>query len=125
MPKSPKKDTRFKPGKSGNPKGRPKGARNRASLLEDVVNATIQVSENGQRKKVTKLEAGYIQLANKAANGELQAIKILNEMYERYTRNKPSEAGLPASSALPNISQTEEEATRRYMEALKKATPRE
>lgn len=47
MSKPPKKDTRFKPGKSGNPKGRPKGSKNRATLLEEVVNVRIQVSENG------------------------------------------------------------------------------
>lgn len=129
MSKKPKKDTRFKPGKSGNPKGRPKGSKNRATLLEEVVNATIQVSENGQRKKVTKLEAGYTQLANKAASGELQAIKILNEMYDRHMRSKPPEAAAPVSApspvAPPTPPQTEEEAAQRYVEAIKKATPRD
>lgn len=125
MSKKPKKDTRFKPGKSGNPKGRPKGSKNRATLLEEVVNATIQVSENGHHKKVTKLEAGYIQLANKAASGDLQAIKILNEMYDRHIRSRPSEAASPISAPPPAPPQTEEEAARRYMEAIKKATPRE
>lgn len=125
MSKPPKKDTRFKPGKSGNPKGRPKGSRNRANLLEEVVNATIQVSENGERKKVTKLEAGYIQLANKAASGDLQAIKILNEMYDRHMRSRPPEAASPVSAPPPAPPQTEEEAAQRYLEAIKKATPRE
>lgn len=125
MSKPPKKDTRFKPGKSGNPKGRPKGAKNRATLLEEVVNVRIQVSENGQRKNVTKLEAGYIQLANKAASGDLQAIKILNEMYDRHMRSRPSEAASPVSAPPPAPPQTEEEAARRYMEAIKKAAPRE
>ena len=126
MSKKPKKDTRFKPGKSGNPKGRPKRAKNRATLLEEVVNVRIQVSENGQRKNVTKFEAGYIQLANKAASGDLQAIKILNDMYDRHVRNRPSEAASPVAappSAAPP--QTEEEAAQRYLEAIKKATPRE
>lgn len=125
MSKPPKKDTRFKPGKSGNPKGRPKGAKNRATLLEEVVNVRIQVSENGQRKNVTKLEAGYIQLANKAASGDLQAIKILNEMYDRHMRSRPSEAASPVSAPPPAPPQTEEEAAQRYLEAIKKATPRE
>lgn len=125
MPKPPKKDTRFKPGKSGNPKGRPKGSRNRATLLEEVVNARIQVSENGQRKNVTKLEAGYIQLANKAAGGDLQAIKMLNDMYDRHMRIKPSEASSSVSAPPPTPPQTEEEAAQRYLEAIKKATPRE
>lgn len=125
MPKKPKKDTRFKPGKSGNPKGRPKGSKNRATLLEEVVNVRIRVSENGQHKNVTKLEAGYTQLANKAASGDLQAIKILNEMYDRHMRSKPPAAASPVSATSPAPPQTEEEAAQRYVEAIKRATPRE
>ncbi len=52
----PKQDTRFKAGKSGNPKGRPEGSRNKASLLaeeligdqaEQVVQAIIEAALGG------------------------------------------------------------------------------
>ena len=51
-----KQDTRFKPGQSGNPAGRPAGSRNRASLLlaelidgegEGIVRAMIRAANEG------------------------------------------------------------------------------
>ena len=33
----PRQDTQFKPGKSGNPRGRPRGARNRATLAAEAL----------------------------------------------------------------------------------------
>ncbi len=57
----------FKKGASGNPRGRPKGAKNQATLLEAIVNALIPVTENGRKKMISKREAALIQLANKAA----------------------------------------------------------
>lgn len=60
----PKKDTRFKPGQTGNPKGRPKGARSKLGeaflekLLDDfnqhgsVVIETVRVEKPDQYLKV-------------------------------------------------------------------------
>ena len=69
--------TRFAKGRSGNPRGRPKGANNLATLLEQELNAPVTINENGQRKSVTKLQAAVKQLVNKAASGELRALQQL------------------------------------------------
>jgi hypothetical protein len=53
----PPKGTRFVKGRSGNPKGKPKGSRNLATLLTKTVNEAVIVHENGRRKTITKLEA--------------------------------------------------------------------
>ena len=37
MPTDPPRDTRFKPGQSGNPAGRPKGSRNKITLLAQAM----------------------------------------------------------------------------------------
>jgi hypothetical protein len=37
MPNDPPRDTRFKPGQSGNPAGRPKGSRNKITLLAQAM----------------------------------------------------------------------------------------
>ena len=69
----PPKHTRFSIGRSGNPKGRPKGSRNMAAVLEDEMTVRIAVTEGGRRKKITKREAVAKQLVNKAVAGDPKA----------------------------------------------------
>src|SRR2546430_13671820 len=66
----PPRQTRFRKGQSGNPMGRPKGAKNLATLIGQVLKEPVVVSENGRRKKITKREAMLKQLVNRAAAGE-------------------------------------------------------
>jgi hypothetical protein len=73
----PPKQTRFRPGISGNPKGRPKGKRNLATVLEKSLQEKVVINENGMRKVITKLEAAVKQLVNKAAGGDLHALRQL------------------------------------------------
>jgi hypothetical protein len=82
----PPAHTRFKKGQSGNPKGRPKGSFNLATVLARTLREEVIVNEGGQRKTVTKLEAAVKQLANKAASGDLGALRqlfMLVEMVEQ------------------------------------------
>jgi hypothetical protein len=60
----PPEHTRFKRGKSGNPKGRPKGNLNTQTILERVLNENVTINENGMRKTVTKREAAAIRFVN-------------------------------------------------------------
>src|SRR5258708_4423322 len=73
----PPKHTRFRKGHSGNPKGRPRGSRNASTLLDEALKERVVVSENGRRRKVTKLEAILTQLVNKAAQGDHRATQLL------------------------------------------------
>src|ERR1022692_1869427 len=68
--------TRFKKGRSGNPKGRPKGKPNAATVILHALAAKVVINENGRRREVTKLEAAMMQLANKAAGGDLRAMNL-------------------------------------------------
>jgi uncharacterized protein DUF5681 len=76
----PPQSTRFLKGRSGNPKGRPKGSLNVRTLLAATLRERVVINENGQRKAVTKLEAALKQLTNKAASGDLRAIVQLVEL---------------------------------------------
>jgi hypothetical protein len=76
----PPKQSRFQKGASGNPKGRPKGKRNLVTVLERTLRETIVIKENGTRRTVTKLEAAVKQLVNKAASGDLIALRHLTAL---------------------------------------------
>jgi hypothetical protein len=45
--------TRFRPGTSGNPRGRPKGARKLATVLAAALAERVVVAENGRRKRIS------------------------------------------------------------------------
>src|SRR5436309_11754158 len=72
--------TRFQKGKSGNPKGRPRGKKNMSTLLSTALNASIVVVANGRRKRITKREAIVTQLVNKSAAADLKATHIVLAM---------------------------------------------
>ena len=76
----PPRDTRFKEGQSGNPRGRPPGAKNLKTLLSEALNEPVVVAENGGHRKITKRQAIITQLVNRSATADLRAIKILLDM---------------------------------------------
>jgi hypothetical protein len=73
----PPRSTQFKPGQSGNPAGRPRGAKNFATAIEDELRVPVTVTENGKRKRISKREVIAKHLVNKAASGDLKAIPLL------------------------------------------------
>ena len=90
----PPRDTRFPKGQSGNPRGRPSGAKNLKTLLSEALNEPVIVTENGGRRKVTKRQAIITQLVNRSATADFRAIKILLDMLreiENQTEPAPPE----------------------------------
>src|SRR6266496_3959523 len=88
----PPRSTRFKPGQSGNPNGRPRGARNFAVAIEQEQVTRVTVTENGRRRRISKREVIAKHLVNKAASGDLKAIPLLlNEA--RAHQNNLADAG--------------------------------
>jgi Family of unknown function (DUF5681) len=73
----PPVNTRFKKGQSGNPKGRPKGSRSFTSSAYRVLQERVTINEGGRRKTVTKLDAALKQIANKAASGDANTLRLL------------------------------------------------
>ncbi|MBR3511197.1 MAG: hypothetical protein IKN73_04005 [Alphaproteobacteria bacterium] len=73
----PPKSTRFKPGQSGNPKGRKKGSMNLDTILMKALDAKITVETPAGTKRITKKEAIAMRLVNKAAMGDPKSIQTL------------------------------------------------
>lgn len=89
----PPRSMRFKPGQSGNPNGRPRGAKNFAVAIEQELVTRVTVTENGRRRRISKREVIAKHLVNKAASGDLKAIPLLlNEA--RAHQSNLADAGL-------------------------------
>jgi hypothetical protein len=73
----PPRHTCFAQGQSGNPRGRPAGAKNLRTLLSEALNEPVVVTDNGGRRKVSKRQAIITQLVNRSATADFRAIKIL------------------------------------------------
>jgi hypothetical protein len=73
----PPNASQFKPGQSGNAKGRPTGARNISSMARDALERTINVKEKGSWRKTTVRKAAYRRLAEKAIAGDVKALDYL------------------------------------------------
>jgi hypothetical protein len=73
----PPTHSQFKKGQPGNPKGRPRGKRNMASLVSDVLAQKVTITANGKRKRVSSETALLLRLREKALGGDLRALQIL------------------------------------------------
>ena len=67
----PPVEHRFRKGVSGNPKGRGKGK-------------SVTITENGTRKKISKLAAAATQLANDAARGDKKSIQLMIALLQAF-----------------------------------------
>lgn len=104
----PPEHTRFQKGKSGNPKGRPKGHKNFKTDLREALEAKVPVSIEGKKKLVTKQRAVIESVIHKALQGNDRARAQLLSMI---ARNGEDEA-----TAMPNAEMREKdlEILRRY-----------
>ncbi|SDH02998.1 DUF5681 domain-containing protein [Propionivibrio dicarboxylicus] len=84
--KRPPKEGQFSKGKSGNPKGRPKGSKNFMTLLDKELDQSIVVSENGKKKTVTRLQAMVKRLVAEALQGEKKSLLVLFDILKRSDR---------------------------------------
>jgi hypothetical protein len=80
----PPKETQFKPGKSGNPKGRPKGSRPVGAVLQDIIRQKVTVTEGGKTRRISALEVMLRRLTNDAMRGDQNAIKLFLSLVDRY-----------------------------------------
>jgi len=102
----PPAHTRFQKGRSGNPKGRPSGTKNKATVLEQALDQTVHVNQGGKRLIMTKWEAAATQLANKAAAGDIRSIQILLAVRRQSAGDGgPLEESAPGELPLDEIEQ--------------------
>lgn len=73
----PPQTSRFRKGKSGNPKGRPKGSKNTLKILEELLSQKILITQDGRQIKISKKAAMLLQAVNSAVKGDAKSLKVL------------------------------------------------
>jgi len=81
---NPPLKSRFKPGVSGNPKGRPKGRVNLKTVLQMELNRTITVKEGGRNRRLRKGDAWIIKTINSALSNDPKAGAMLINLLRAY-----------------------------------------
>lgn len=76
----PPKATQFKPGASGNPKGRPKGARSVNDEIHKVLTTPVTVFQNGKPIRMTPVEMILKKLVASAVKGDFKASKYVVQL---------------------------------------------
>ncbi|MEQ9015743.1 MAG: DUF5681 domain-containing protein [Marinovum algicola] len=69
--------SRFKPGQSGNPRGRPKGVANFKTDVAETLKAPVPVKTNGRTRTVSTQRALLLRLREKALKGDRHALDFL------------------------------------------------
>jgi hypothetical protein len=92
------KATRWKPGQSGNPKGRPKGSKNAATMAKAALSRKVAATVNGRKSQMTVAEIAYRRLGDKAMAGDQKAFGFLMMLANNI---EPSETGSTDSVTTP------------------------
>jgi Family of unknown function (DUF5681) len=73
----PPLQSRFKPGQSGNPKGRPRQSRNMRTIVKQVLSEDMQIREGGRLRRMPAMEALVRTLRARAFKGDPKALASL------------------------------------------------
>jgi hypothetical protein len=111
-PGSPPRATRFKPGQSGNPAGRPRKERSLVKLVQAELDAEMQLKENGEQLRLTKREAVAKRIVHDALLGDARAIAALIKL-----------DALGAGESGPDHAQISLEALVAFLERNRSSTP--
>jgi hypothetical protein len=77
----PPRAHQFKPGQSGNPPGRRKGAKNEETILRELLRHLVRINENGKVRKITFLEAILRKVAEDCLRGNIKSVGFLLSRY--------------------------------------------
>lgn len=79
----PPRSTRFQKGRSGNPKGRPKGTKNLKTDLLEELQEMIPIREGNQEKRVSKQRAMVKSQVARAVRGDTRAMGLIVQLMFR------------------------------------------
>jgi hypothetical protein len=90
----PPRAHQFKPGQSGNPKGRPKGAKSEATILYELLHRKISIREGGRTRKITVLEAILLRFTEDSLKGNTKSAAFLLNRHGTLVSGEPQRTDL-------------------------------
>jgi hypothetical protein len=94
--RNPPRHSQFKKGQSGNPKGRARDRQNYATILKNEINDSVEVVENGRRRKLRKGQVMLRQQVNKAVAADHKAFAQVLDLMHRHGLFGTLTSGIPA-----------------------------
>jgi hypothetical protein len=88
----PPAHSQFKAGRSGNPNGRPKGAKGVRALVNGVLDETVRIAENGQPRAIQKRRAILMAMIAKAIKGDVRAADLIVKLMQTHDPKPPTDA---------------------------------
>lgn len=79
---NPPAASRFRKGQSGNPRGRPRGCRNKGAPYESVLGQLVTVRSDDGERKLTAAEAFLLHMTQKGLAGDASAARATLEAIE-------------------------------------------
>ena len=90
--KKPPQHSRFRPGKSGNPRGKQKGVRNLGSDVKRTLEVPVRLNERGRARRVSTQEAALLRLREKALKGDARSLDQLLELAKTFNNSAAAES---------------------------------
>jgi hypothetical protein len=105
----PPKHSQFQKGKSGNPKGRPKGAKDAASIMNELFFKPLTITHNGKPTKFPMIAVVVVRMLTLAIKGDPKAMKLALDTYAKLipTKDSSSIADLMAGQSPFNLTAEE------------------
>jgi hypothetical protein len=77
----PPRTHQYRAGQSGNPKGRPKGAKNESTLLREIFDRKIESRSGNRVRKITILEGILLRITDDSLKGNTKSAAFLLNRY--------------------------------------------
>lgn len=96
--KKPPLESRFRPGRSGNPKGRPRGAKGLKTMVRETLTQKVSVRTGAGDKRMSRMEAMMHKAIELAMKGNVRALLQVFSLYASAVPDAPT----PAQATMSN-----------------------